>query len=92
MTLFCTFIDYSGVCLSVPKECASLIRNPSASSATGFLLFPDTVPYNLSVYCTARSSWLDVEPALEINQTSQGICRLLIPDCFFRLFISFYVL
>ena len=25
--------------------------------------------YNLCVYCTARSSWLDVGPVLEMNQT-----------------------
>ena len=25
--------------------------------------------YNLPVYCTARSSWLEVGPALEMNRT-----------------------
>ena len=25
--------------------------------------------YNLYVYCTARSSWLDVGPVLEMNRT-----------------------
>ena len=27
------------------------------------------VCYNLYVYCTARSSWLDVGPVLEMNRT-----------------------
>ena len=29
-TLFCTFLDCSHVCVSVTKECACVIRNPSA--------------------------------------------------------------
>ena len=28
--MFCTFLDCSRVCMSVPKECVSVIRNPSA--------------------------------------------------------------